>query len=360
MNTYELFLNYALIPTMSDEESETIPSTKKQLVLAALLKDQLLELGLSDARVDEHGYVYGAIPANCDGMPSIGFIAHMDTASDAPGENIKAKMINYEGGDILLNEEQGIVLSMKDYPYVGDLAGQRLIVTDGTTLLGADDKAGIAEIVSAMAWLKEHPEVKHGRIRVGFNPDEEIGKGAHKFDVEAFGAEWAYTLDGGEIGVVVEQVERLGYVAIFERCATERDGLVEHRQSVTHTAIGLLSDEVERLLVGRNALVGGDVAQILDSVLDTDTVEIIDLATRKDCRDNLVLLSCCKDEDCVLWWLLQGLEEGVERRRREHMNLIDDEDRVATHLRDDAHLLNKVADIIHRVVRRSIELVDVE
>ena len=149
MTVYERFLKYVSYPTTSDENNECCPSTEGQMVLAKELVKELLEIGVSDARVDENGYVYGSIPANCEGMPSIGFIAHMDTASDAPGENIKAKMINYEGGDILLNEEEGIVLSLADYPYVGDLKGQRLIVTDGTTLLGADDKAGVAEIMAA-------------------------------------------------------------------------------------------------------------------------------------------------------------------------------------------------------------------
>ena len=201
MTVYERFLKYVSYPTTSDENNECCPSTSGQMVLAKELVRELLEIGVADARVDENGYVYGSIPANCEGMPSIGFIAHMDTASDAPGENIKAKMINYEGGDIVLNEEEGIVLSLADYPYVGYLAGQRLIVTDGTTLLGADDKAGVAEIMAAAEKLV-NTHIPHGKICIGFTPDEEIGRGADLFDVEGFGAEYAYTLDGGGLGEI--------------------------------------------------------------------------------------------------------------------------------------------------------------
>ena len=201
MTVYERFLKYVSYPTTSDENNEKCPSTEGQRVLARVLCDELLELGIADARVDENGYVYASIPANCEGMPAIGFIAHMDTASDAPGENIKAKMIDYQGGDILLNEEQGIVLKISDYPYVNDLAGQRIIVTDGTTLLGADDKAGVAEIVAAAEKIL-NSDIKHGKICIGFTPDEEIGRGADLFDVEGFGADYAYTLDGGGLGEI--------------------------------------------------------------------------------------------------------------------------------------------------------------
>ena len=201
MTVYERFLNYVSYPTTSDENNECCPSTEGQMVLAKELVKELLELGITDARVDEHGYVYASIPANCEGMPSIGFIAHMDTASDAPGENIKARMIDYQDGDILLNEEQGIVLKIEDYPYVAELSGQRLIVTDGTTLLGADDKAGVAEIMSAAEKIL-NSDIKHGKICIGFTPDEEIGRGADLFDVEGFGAEYAYTLDGGGLGEI--------------------------------------------------------------------------------------------------------------------------------------------------------------
>ena len=201
MTVYERFLKYVSYPTTSDENNENCPSTAGQLTLAKVICQELLELGLSDARVDANGYVYATIPANCEGMDSIGFIAHMDTASDAPGENIKARMIEYKGGDILLNEAEGIYLTLADYPYVGDLAGQRLIVTDGTTLLGADDKAGVAEIVTAVEKIL-NSDIKHGKVCIGFTPDEEIGRGADLFDVEGFGADYAYTLDGGGLGEI--------------------------------------------------------------------------------------------------------------------------------------------------------------
>ena len=201
MTVYERFLKYVSYPTTSDENNENCPSTAGQLTLAKVICQELMELGLEDARVDANGYVYATIPANCEGMDSIGFIAHMDTASDAPGENIKAKMIEYKGGDILLNEAEGIYLTIADYPYVGELAGQRLIVTDGTTLLGADDKAGVAEIVTAVEKIM-NSDIKHGKICIGFTPDEEIGRGADLFDVERFGADYAYTLDGGGLGEI--------------------------------------------------------------------------------------------------------------------------------------------------------------
>lgn len=201
MTIYERFLKYVSYPTTSDENNECCPSTAGQMVLAKELVKELLELGVDDARVDEHGYVYGSIPANCEELPSIGFIAHMDTASDAPGENIKARMINYEGGDITLNEEEGIVLTLEDYPYVAEHNGERLIVTDGTTLLGADDKAGVAVIMTAVEKIL-NSDIKHGKICIGFTPDEEIGRGADLFDVEGFGAEFAYTLDGGGLGEI--------------------------------------------------------------------------------------------------------------------------------------------------------------
>ena len=201
MTVYERFLKYVSYPTTSDENNPSCPSTETQRVLAKALVEELIEIGLTDAHVDEHGYVYATIPANCEGMDSIGFIAHMDTASDAPGENIKPKMIDYQGGDILLNEEEGIYLKLSDYPYVADLAGQRLIVTDGTTLLGADDKAGVAEIVAAAERIM-NSDIKHGKICIGFTPDEEIGRGADLFDVEKFGADYAYTLDGGGLGEI--------------------------------------------------------------------------------------------------------------------------------------------------------------
>ncbi len=202
MFTYEKFLKYVSYPTTSDESSQTTPSTPSQLVLARLLTEELKSLGLADARCDEYGYVYATLPENTDGdINSIGFIAHMDTASEASGENIKAKIVEYSGGDILLNESKGICLKESEYPCLADYAGHSLIVTDGTTLLGADDKAGIAEIMSALQKIID-TGVPHGKICVAFTPDEEIGRGADKFDVSAFGADYAYTVDGGAIGEI--------------------------------------------------------------------------------------------------------------------------------------------------------------
>ena len=200
MNITERFLNYTKFDTQSSEESETVPSTSKQLIFARYLKDELEEVGLQDVSLDDKGYIYATLPANTkDACPVIGFISHYDTSPDCSGANIKPRIVNnYSGGDIELSE--GIMLSPNKFPELLQHTGEDLIVTDGHTLLGADDKAGIAEIVQAMVYLKEHKEIKHGKIRVAFNPDEEIGMGAHHFDVEKFGCEWAYTLDGGDVG----------------------------------------------------------------------------------------------------------------------------------------------------------------
>lgn len=200
MRAYERFLDYIKFPTMSNEESESCPSTDKQLKLAKFLVDELLELGLSDARVDEFGYVYATLPKNCEGdAPAIGFIAHMDTSPEACDENVKPAVVEYSGGDILLNEEKDIWLKVSDYPYLSDYVGHHLIVSDGTTLIGADDKAGIAEIITALQKIIKSG-APHGKICVAFTPDEEIGRGADKFDVLGFGADYAYTVDGGPIG----------------------------------------------------------------------------------------------------------------------------------------------------------------
>ena len=204
MELIERFLDYVGYDTQSSETADTTPSTPKQLVFAEHLKNQLEELGLDDVYLDEHGYIYATLPANTDKkVPTIGFISHYDTSPDCSGANVKPCIVkNYDGSDILLSESSGRVLSPKMFPELLSHKGEDLIVTDGNTSLGADDKAGIAEIVQAMVWLKEHPEVKHGKIRMGFNPDEEIGMGAHLFDVERFGCEWAYTMDGGEVGEI--------------------------------------------------------------------------------------------------------------------------------------------------------------
>lgn len=201
MTVIDRFLKLVSYPTTSDERSETCPSTPQQRVLAEELVRQMQELGIQDARVDAYGYVYGTIPANCEkDIPVYGLIAHMDTAPDAPGENIRARVTEaYDGGDVVLNEEKHIVLSPKEYPQMKHAIGKRLIVTDGTTLLGADDKAGVAEILSA-AELLLTSDRKHGTVKLAFTPDEEIGRGADRFDVAGFGADYAYTVDGGAIG----------------------------------------------------------------------------------------------------------------------------------------------------------------
>ena len=200
MTVSERFLRYVCIPTMSDEKSETVPSTEKQKVLGAELVKEMEALGLMDVRMDDCGYVYGTLPANTDKpITPMGLIAHMDTSPAAADEPVRPSVVEYKGGDILLNPEANLVLSPKDYPALAEYAGQRLIVTDGTTLLGADDKAGIAEILTAIECLIASG-AEHGEIHVGFTPDEEVGRGADHFDVEGFGATYAYTVDGGALG----------------------------------------------------------------------------------------------------------------------------------------------------------------
>lgn len=202
MALVERFLKYVSFDTQSSEETEVTPSTPGQMVFAKYLKEELESLGLEDITLDEHGYLFATLPANIDkSVPTIGFIAHMDTSPDMSGKDVSPRIVqNYDGSDIVLCAEENVVLSPSQFPELLDHKGEDLIVTNGKTLLGADDKAGIAEIVSAIVYLKEHPEIKHGKIRIGFNPDEEIGLGAHKFDVEKFGCDWAYTMDGGEVG----------------------------------------------------------------------------------------------------------------------------------------------------------------
>lgn len=202
MNLVERFLKYVSFDTQSSEETHLTPSTPGQMVFAQYLKTELEALGLEDITLDEHAYLFATLPANTDKkLPVIGFIAHMDTSPDMSGKDVTPRIVEkYDGTDIVLCAEEKVVLSPVQFPELLDHKGEDLIVTNGKTLLGADDKAGIAEIMSAMAYLKEHPEIKHGKIRIGFNPDEEIGEGAHKFDVEKFGCDWAYTMDGGELG----------------------------------------------------------------------------------------------------------------------------------------------------------------
>lgn len=198
----ERFISYAQIDTQSSEDSETCPSTSGQMTLAHKLVAELKEIGMEEAQVDEHGYVMATLPANTEkNVPTIGFLAHLDTATDFTGTNVQPQIVeNYDGKDIILNQELNVVLSTKSFPELAEYKGHTLITTDGTTLLGADNKAGIAEIMTAMHYLLQHPEIKHGKIRVAFTPDEEIGRGPHKFDVAAFNASYAYTVDGGPLG----------------------------------------------------------------------------------------------------------------------------------------------------------------
>lgn len=198
----ERFLRYVQVDTQSDAGSDGCPSTPGQLALGRMLVEELKAIGMEDVTMDDNGYVMATLPANTDEpVPTVGFLAHLDTATDMTGAGVKPRVIErYDGGDIVLNEAQNIVLSPREFPELAGYAGHTLVTTDGTTLLGADDKAGIAEIMTAMAYLLRHPEIKRGKVRVAFTPDEEIGRGAHRFDVAAFGADFAYTVDGGPLG----------------------------------------------------------------------------------------------------------------------------------------------------------------
>ncbi|KRE53697.1 peptidase T [Paenibacillus sp. Soil522] len=212
------FISYAQVETQSDESSSTCPSTPGQLTLAHMLVEELKAIGMHEITMDSNGYVMATLPANTDKqIPTIGFLAHIDTATDFTGSGVKPQIIEqYDGQDIVLNESLNIVLSPRDFPELAGYKGQTLITTDGTTLLGADDKAGIAEIMTAMAYLIQHPELKHGRVRVAFTPDEEIGRGPHKFDVTAFDAVYAYTMDGGPLGEL--QYESFNAAAALITC----------------------------------------------------------------------------------------------------------------------------------------------
>lgn len=204
MDVVERFIRYTKIGTNSCDESESVPSTAVQLELGRLLVDEMKEIGIDGVHMDGKGYVYGYLPASpgCENEPAIGLIAHMDTSPAVKGDGIKAKAVKYTCGDLLLNEEKNIYLKLSSFPYLAEQKGKELIVTDGTTLLGADDKAGIAEILSAAEYINTHKEIRHGKIAIGFTPDEEIGRGADFFDVKGFGCDFAYTVDGGELGEI--------------------------------------------------------------------------------------------------------------------------------------------------------------
>lgn len=201
MKLVDRFLQYVKFDTQSDELTNLTPSTPGQMVFAKHLCQELESMGLSNITLDNNGYLMATLPSNSSKkIPTIGFISHLDTAPDMSGHNVNPRIVKYEGGKIVLNEKENVVLDPAQFPEIADFEGQEIIVTDGTTLLGADDKAGIAEIISAIEYFQEHPEIEHGDIRIAFNPDEEIGMGAHHFDVEQFGCEWAYTMDGGYVG----------------------------------------------------------------------------------------------------------------------------------------------------------------
>ncbi len=231
MTLVERFLDYISYDTQSDEETNMTPSTPGQMVFVKHLRDELEKMGLEDISLDDNGYLMASLPANTDKeVPVIGFIAHVDTAPEMSGKHVRPRIVKeYDGNDIILNKEQEIVLSPTDFPELLDYVGQELIVTDGTTLLGADDKAGIAEIVTAMAYLQAHPEIKHGKIRIAFNPDEEIGKGAHKFDVERFGCDFAYTMDGGEIGELEYENFNAAFAKVTIKGRNVHPGSAKHK-----------------------------------------------------------------------------------------------------------------------------------
>lgn len=225
------FLKYVKFDTQSDEETNLTPSTPGQMIFAQYLERELRDLGLEDISLDDNGYLMATLPANTSRrVPTVGFIAHLDTSPDLSGKNVNPRIVKaYDGGDITLNEAKGIVLSPSEFPELLHYVGQDLIVTDGNTLLGADDKAGIAEIVTAVEYLKEHPEIEHGRIRIAFNPDEEIGLGAHKFDVERFASDWAYTMDGGEVGELEYENFNAAVAKITFRGRNVHPGYAKHK-----------------------------------------------------------------------------------------------------------------------------------
>ncbi len=231
MNLVERFLKYVSFDTQSSETSDGTPSTPGQMYFARYLKGELEAMGLEEVTLDENGYLFATLPANTKkAVPTVGFIAHLDTSPDMSGKDVSPRIVRaYDGGEILLSAEGNLRLSPAQFPELLDHLGEDLIVTDGKTLLGADDKAGIAEIVSAIAYLQAHPEIRHGRIRIGFNPDEEIGLGAHKFDVKKFGCDWAYTMDGGEIGELEFENFNAASAKICFRGCNVHPGYAKHK-----------------------------------------------------------------------------------------------------------------------------------
>jgi tripeptide aminopeptidase len=275
----ERFLRYVQINTESDPNSDTCPSTTRQWVLARLLKEELEALGLTEVTLDERAYLMATLPANTPKpVPTIGFISHFDTSPDFSGEGVSPRVIErYDGKDIVLNPLQNIVLSPRDFPELLQYRGQTLIVTDGTTLLGADDKAGIAEIITAMEYLISHPEIPHGKIRIGFTPDEEIGRGAHHFDVKKFGAQWAYTVDGSQIG----ELEYENFNAAKARITVHgksvhpgyaKDKMINALSVLRDILSGLPQDEVPERTCGRE---GFFHVHHMEGIIEKATAEMI-------------------------------------------------------------------------------------
>lgn len=232
MNLVDRFLEYVKFDTQSDELTNMTPSTPGQMVFARHLRDELERLGLRDITLDDNGYLMATLPGNIEGreIPTVGFIAHLDTSPDMSGRHVSPHIVrDYDGGDIVLNAEDNVILSPDEFPELRSYVGQDIIVTDGRTLLGADDKAGVAEIVTAVEYLTAHPEIKHGPLRIAFNPDEEIGQGAHKFDVALFGADWAYTMDGGEVGELEYENFNAAVARVTFRGRNVHPGYAKHK-----------------------------------------------------------------------------------------------------------------------------------
>ena len=227
MNVLDRFLKYVTFDTQSDETSKTCPSTDKQRVLGEALVEEMKAIGIADAFMDENGYVYGTVPGD-PSLPTIGLIAHMDTAPQAPGANVKPRVVEYTGEDVCISGELGMYLSAKEYPYLNNCIGKRLVVTDGTTLLGADNKAGVAEIMACAEYLIQH-KPRHATLKIGFTPDEEIGRGADEFDVEGFGAEYAYTVDGGELGGVEFETFNAAFATVHVKGRSIHPGAAKNK-----------------------------------------------------------------------------------------------------------------------------------
>ncbi|OMI12758.1 peptidase T [Bacillus paralicheniformis] len=278
----ERLISYAKVDTQSNENSQTTPSTPGQLTLANMLVEELKEIGMKDVTIDENGYVMATLPSNTEKeVPTIGFLAHVDTATDFTGKNVNPQVIEqYDGKDIVLNESLNVVLSPKEFPELADYAGHTLITTDGTTLLGADNKAGISEIMTAIEYLIAHPEIKHGKIRVAFTPDEEIGRGPHKFDVEAFNATFAYTVDGGPLGEL--QYESFNAAAAKITCkgtnvhpGTAKGKMVNAAKIAMQFHAGLLENEAPEFTEGYEGFyhllsIKGDVSETTLSYIIRD------------------------------------------------------------------------------------------